>query len=214
MLVTVETVLPFYQLGSQLQYGWWIHLWYFYYIFSSQILVYFSDSYEHRFKELSVICGAFCWYTHLRFSILDSFVDYFLFAQQWRHAGFSSQVAELIFNFNSFKIWEKMQSDLLLIAYTTETGLVFLNLLPFSMPSIYSHLNIPKQDHQSTIVNFSTAGVWWWLGCLCLFFYLQSKQRWTRRRCTHLGSSSCSQPFNSIWSPAARHLILKSNSVN
>jgi len=107
-----------------------------------------------------------------------------------------------------------MQSDLLLIAYTTETGLVFLNLLPFSMPSIYSHLNIPKQDHQSTIVNFSTAGVWWWLGCLCLFFYLQSKQRWTRRRCTHLGSSSCSQPFNSIWSPAARHLILKSSSVN
>jgi len=75
--------------------------------FSSQISVYFSDSYEHRFKELSVICGAFCWYTHLRFSILDSFVDYFLFAQQWRHAGFSSQVAELIFNFNSFKIWEK-----------------------------------------------------------------------------------------------------------
>jgi len=51
-----------------------------------------------------------------------------------------------------------MQSDLLLIAYTTETGLVFLNLLPFSMPSIYSHLNIPKQDHQSTIVNFSIAG--------------------------------------------------------
>lgn len=57
MLVTVETVLPFYQLESRLQYGWWIHLWYFYYIFSSQISVYFSDSYEYRFNKLSVIRG-------------------------------------------------------------------------------------------------------------------------------------------------------------
>ena len=81
MLVTVETVLPFYQLESRLQYGWWIHLWYFYYNFYSQISVYFSDSYEYQFNKRSVICGlVLLIHSPGVFYFLDSF-DYFLFPQ-------------------------------------------------------------------------------------------------------------------------------------